>query len=102
MRFVYVFVIAIAQHFIAAGQYKVVIRINTLPASPAAESIYIAGNFNNWNPKDELTRLTKGSDGKFAIVFPNEPPVTMSINLPEADGNLLRLRPMAGKLLTGV
>jgi len=71
MRFVFLVAIAIAQQFIAVGQYKVVIRINSLPTTPATEVIYIAGNFNNWNPKDELTRLTKETDGKFAIVFPN-------------------------------
>ena len=71
MRFIFLLVIAIAQYFIAVGQHKVVIRINSLPASPAAEAIYIAGNFNNWNPKDEGFRLTKESDGKFTIVFPN-------------------------------
>ena len=71
MRFIFLLVIAVAQYFIAVGQHKVVIRINSLPTSPAAESIYIAGNFNNWNPKDEGFRLTKESDGKFTIVFPN-------------------------------
>ena len=71
MRFVFLLAIAITQHCIAVGQYKVVIKINSLPANPATESVYIAGNFNNWNPKDEASRLKKETDGKFTIIFPN-------------------------------
>src|SRR4030095_9956529 len=71
MRFLFLLAIAITLHCIAFCQFKVVIKINSLPVKPAAEAIYIAGNFNNWNPKDESFRLRKEGEGKFTIVFPN-------------------------------
>ena len=59
---------------IVSGQYTVVIRINSLPAKPPTDTIYIAGNFNNWNPHEEQYRLQKGESGKFTIQIPDVPP----------------------------
>ena len=71
MRYLFLFVLAILQGWIAFSQYKVVIKISSLPANTVTESIYIAGNFNNWNPKDEAFKLTKDANGRFTIEFPN-------------------------------
>jgi metallo-beta-lactamase class B len=71
MRLVLLLFVAIFQQIIVTAQYKVIIRINSLPGSSVTESIYVAGNFNGWNPKDEQFKLKKESDGKFAITFPN-------------------------------
>ena len=60
-------------HQLGFGQYKLTIRINSLPPNPATDVVYVAGNFNNWNPKDELCKFKKDSLGKFIISFPNVP-----------------------------
>ena len=60
-------------HQLGFGQYKLTIRINSLPPNPATDVVYVAGNFNNWNPKDELCKFKKDSVGKFIISFPNVP-----------------------------
>lgn len=53
------------------AQYTVKLQIDSLPDAPVASAIYIAGNFNNWNPFDEDTRLQKYGDGKFFIEIPH-------------------------------
>ncbi len=60
-------------HQLGFAQYKLTIRINSLPPNPATDVVYVAGNFNNWNPKDELCKFKKDSLGKFIISFPNVP-----------------------------
>jgi len=60
-------------HQLGFGQYKLTIRINSLPPNPVTDVVYVAGNFNNWNPKDELCKFKKDSLGKFIISFPNVP-----------------------------
>jgi hypothetical protein len=53
----------------AFSQYRITVIIDKLPAKTTADRIFIAGNFNEWQPADENTILTKGSDGKFTKVF---------------------------------
>jgi hypothetical protein len=55
----------------AAGfsQYRITIILDKVPSNTSADRLYIAGNFNNWEPADENTTLTKGTDGKFSRVF---------------------------------
>jgi predicted alpha/beta superfamily hydrolase len=46
--------------FFSIGQYKVSFIISRLPAyHQSTNKIYIAGNFNNWNPHDEKMQLTR-------------------------------------------
>lgn len=47
--------------------YTIKITITGLPAAPATDVIYLAGNFNNWNPQDESFRLQKDATGNFFI-----------------------------------
>ncbi len=50
---------------------KIFIRIIQLPENtPPDEDIFIAGNFNNWNPGSGNWRLKKGSDGSYQIEVP--------------------------------
>lgn len=37
----------------------------------AQDYVYVSGNFNNWNPKDDVYRMTKLSDDKFEFSFNN-------------------------------
>ena len=73
MRFLALLLIAISVHQFTYGQYKLTIRINSLPAKPETDVVYVAGSFNNWNPKDDLCKFKKESDGNFSISFPNVP-----------------------------
>jgi predicted alpha/beta superfamily hydrolase len=49
--------------FVGFSQYSLKLVVNSTPkptvnvAQRAAEPVYVAGNFNNWNPKDENYRL---------------------------------------------
>lgn len=44
------------------AQYKVRVVINRFPAyHHTSDAVYLAGNFNGWNPKDERFKLTNGS-----------------------------------------
>ena len=51
----------------AQAQYTVKITLTELPPQPVTDTVYIAGNFNNWNPKDENFRLQKNEQGHFFI-----------------------------------
>jgi predicted alpha/beta superfamily hydrolase len=49
-----------------AAQNKIRIEINSLPAnSPANSSIFIAGNFNSWNPQNKSFQFQKNDHGYF-------------------------------------
>ncbi|MFL5539822.1 MAG: hypothetical protein ACJ8J0_12555, partial [Longimicrobiaceae bacterium] len=52
---------------IAAAQLTV--RV-TAPAATPADSVYIAGNFNGWNPGNPAYRLTADASGTYAITLP--------------------------------
>jgi predicted alpha/beta superfamily hydrolase len=74
MRLALILLLSVLDYGFAAAQYKVTIRINSLPSKPETENIYLAGNFNNWNPKDEQFRLKREVDGRFAITINNVRP----------------------------
>ncbi|HKP32607.1 MAG TPA: alpha/beta hydrolase-fold protein [Chitinophagaceae bacterium] len=57
--------------FAAVSQYNIVIEITRLPTSTPTEKVYLAGNFNNWNPKDENYRLQLHSQDRYAIILKN-------------------------------
>lgn len=49
-----------------ASQQKTRIEINSLPANtPAAGTIFIAGNFNGWNPQNKNFQFQKSEKGYF-------------------------------------
>ena len=61
----------------AAAQNTVRFNITGLPAAPpATDTIYITGNFNGWNPKDENYRLQKDAIGSFFIEWQNVEPAS--------------------------
>jgi hypothetical protein len=59
---------------IAFSQYRITVIVDKVPANTKVDHLFIAGNFNQWEPADENTTLTKGSDGKFTKVFENIEP----------------------------
>ena len=50
-------------------QFRITLIVDKVPANTKVDRLYIAGNFNEWQPADENTILTKGSDGKYTRVF---------------------------------
>lgn len=60
------FILALLIPFYTIGQVKIVIA--ELPANtPANDSVYIAGDFNNWDPGNTAYRMVKNAQGKFEI-----------------------------------
>jgi predicted alpha/beta superfamily hydrolase len=51
------------------AQYNVKIEIDSLPNLPKTEAIYLAGEFNGWNPRDEAARLMKNENGRFQVLL---------------------------------
>ena len=48
------------------------IRLESVPAStPSGVSIYVAGNFNRWNPGDTAYRLTSDGKGNYMVALPD-------------------------------
>ena len=51
---------------------QLTIRVTSVPtASPTGATIYIAGNFNEWNPAAPEYALSRGADGVWSITFPD-------------------------------
>src|SRR5436305_11566558 len=65
--------VALVHVYFVSAQYKLIIQIHSLPSTANTETVFVAGNFNNWNPHDELCRLKKSEDGQFSISFSNVP-----------------------------
>lgn len=59
----------------ANAQFSVRLIVNTV-ATKAGDDIYVAGNFNNWNPKDENYKLKPFGGSRRSIVLKNMAPGT--------------------------
>jgi predicted alpha/beta superfamily hydrolase len=53
----------------AKAQYNVKIEIDSFPHHPTTGAIYLSGEFNGWNPKDEAARLIKNENGRYQILL---------------------------------
>jgi hypothetical protein len=49
---------------------KLVIIIDSLPEGKPNDALYIAGNFNDWDPGNRYWMLSQGLDGKYYIEIP--------------------------------
>jgi len=59
--------------WLAAGSAgaQTVLRIDKVPANtPAADTIFVAGSFNGWNPHDARFALRRQADGSWQISLP--------------------------------
>lgn len=60
------FLVALLITISVASQQKIRIEINSLPENnPANSSIFIAGNFNSWNPQNKDFQFQKNEKGYF-------------------------------------
>jgi metallo-beta-lactamase class B len=55
------------------AQYNIHIKVQPLSGKTNTEEVYVAGNFNGWNPKDETFRLRKDDKGNFSLLLRNIP-----------------------------
>lgn len=54
-----------------ASCHSVVIRVDEIPANtPRGQNLYVAGNFNNWDPGDEAYRMTLQPDSTYTLRLP--------------------------------
>jgi alpha-glucosidase len=62
--FVLILISIVLSGYHAYCQFTLHIPIHSLPSNtPSNENIYIAGTFNNWNPKDENYKFKKDASG---------------------------------------
>jgi predicted alpha/beta superfamily hydrolase len=61
-------ILFITNCLIAIGQLT--LRVTSIPFNtPAADKIYVVGNFNNWNPADTSKILQRQNDGTYQVTF---------------------------------
>lgn len=61
----------VALLLLLSGCYKMTIRVASVPANtPPTESLYISGNFNNWDPGDPAYILRKNKDSVYEVSLP--------------------------------
>jgi metallo-beta-lactamase class B len=56
---------------VARADAQVTMRLR-VPAATPADSVYVAGGFNGWNPGNAAFRLTSEGDGQYAITLPED------------------------------
>jgi predicted alpha/beta superfamily hydrolase len=57
----------------SAGRAQLTLRLTSVPAGTASNAtVFIAGNFNAWNPGNPAYRLTRDEQGGYAITLPAE------------------------------
>ncbi len=67
-------VLCCLQSFIFSGNAQITFWIKKLPPlTPKESNLYIAGNFNAWNPADPNSRLTLQTDGTYKLVLNTKP-----------------------------
>lgn len=55
----------------SASRAQTTLRVTRVPANtPAGAVLYVAGSFNNWNPKNAPHALTKNADGSYQLILP--------------------------------
>ena len=73
----FIFLVSLCSTFLHA-QYTVRIVVNTV-ATKANDAIYMAGNFNDWNPADNKTKLKPFGGGRLVVVFNDVAPGILRI-----------------------
>jgi hypothetical protein len=63
--------IAIAVLLLVASCRRAVIRVESIPSNtPKGQPLYVAGNFNNWDPGDPSYQMTLNSDSSYTYKLP--------------------------------
>lgn len=65
-----IFILALGLIFFTSCK-QVVIKVESIPENtPPGQPIYVTGNFNNWDPGEEIYILTLGEDSNYFITLP--------------------------------
>ncbi len=57
------------QNFLLFGQQRIVFKTGKIPATKVSKGhIFLAGNFNNWNPADTAWELQPGGSGLYLLI----------------------------------
>ncbi len=70
----------------ATAQYTLRLQLNSLPQKNNADSIFVAGNFNDWNPADK-NFLLKKNKGKWELVLQNLAPAVYEFKFTRGSWN---------------
>ena len=64
------FFILVFSYFLSEAQFKVVFKLNKYPLQHNSDTIFLAGNFNDWNPGDSAYKILPASENSFTIQVP--------------------------------
>ncbi len=67
MRKIWCFVFFIIAHFTSEAQYNVVFKLGKYPLQHPTDSIFIASNFNEWNPRNAAFSLSTAQETNLEI-----------------------------------
>lgn len=73
MRYLFVLVVFIFSIKLCNAQYTVKLVVTSIATKPN-DAVYLTGNFNNWNPKDEQYKLKPFGGNRLGIVLKNMAP----------------------------
>ena len=67
MKYFLCFAILLFTYFLSEAQYTVVFKLQKYPPLHANDSIFIAGNFNNWNPHNTAYAFSSPKENTFLL-----------------------------------
>ncbi len=53
--------------YASTAQHTLTVRVTELPDTQEADTVYLTGNFNSWNPAEDSLRLQRYPDGSLGI-----------------------------------
>jgi metallo-beta-lactamase class B len=91
-----IFLVSLFSTFLHA-QYTVRIIVSTVATKPN-DAIYVAGNFNSWNPADVNTKLKPFGGGRLVIVFNDVAPSSYEYKFTRGDWNKVETNAQGGDI----
>lgn len=67
MKYFLCFLVLIFSRLLSIAQYNVVFKLGKYPLQHSQDSIFIAGNFNEWNPRNSSFSLSPANESGFEI-----------------------------------
>ena len=67
MKYLLCFAVFISAYFVSEAQYTVVFKLGQYPLQHPSDSIFIAGNFNNWDPHSSAYALSSANENSFSL-----------------------------------
>lgn len=67
MKYLLCFALFLSTYFLSEAQYTVVFKLGKYPLLHPNDSIFIAGNFNNWDPHSSAYALSTTNENSFSL-----------------------------------